>query len=249
MAPSKQPRMRNRRLLAAATAVFALVSAPSVAPACELLRLCADPSGDPAPRRRPAQRTSAWLFDAVNDARGTRGAARLSRDPELDALAGAHAVRLSRAARVFHNPDGLAARRRATGETLGENVGVGANLESIHEAFLASTSHRRTLLGRWGRLGIGIARRAGEVYVVQVFAVDGSRTTRAAPQVQPSSPVQRPAPSGRPVMVGRRTHPQAEAAPVLTSGPGERRGILPWVGAILIGLGFHAARRLRTWAS
>lgn len=244
MAPSKQPRMRSRRLLAAAAAVFALVSAPGPSWSCELLELCVSSGSSPQPRTAPAPRGAAWLLSAINEERRANGVPTVAGDASLDAFATEHANRLARAARVFHNEAGLAERRSRTGESLGENVGLGADVPGVHRAFLGSASHRATILSDWDRVGLGIARRAGETYVVEVFAREGA-VQRAQPAVP--QPVRKAGPAGHPVLVGRHAADASAPQPSLAVSQPSRFGPLPWVGLGVVGLGIQLARRLRRW--
>ena len=58
---------------------------------------------------------------------------------------------------------------------LGENVGVApamgrGTLRALHRAFLNSPSHRRNVMLRsFNRMGVGIVRASGKVWVTVVF--------------------------------------------------------------------------------
>jgi uncharacterized protein YkwD len=52
----------------------------------------------------------------------------------------------------------------------GENVGVGASMKSLHEAFMDSAPHRRNILYRDYRyVGIGAVRSGGRLWVTVLF--------------------------------------------------------------------------------
>lgn len=245
--------MRARLAWLAAAAAFALGAGSVPADACTLLQPCT--SGPSRPSGSSTPKTERWLLDAINDARAARGAGRVAWSQGLDELATVHARRMAKAARVFHNEPGLRARRAQTGETLGENVGVGTDLDDIHAAFMASSSHRHTLLGPFERVGLGIARRGAEVYVVEVFATDGAWGASAGaphaaaePRKARSAVNQRPA--GHPVLVGRTDAPRAAAPLIASPTPAAPSGTVPWIlaigGGLAIGLlGAQRARRQR----
>lgn len=246
--------MRAARAISLAfAATISLAAFPTPGLACGFLEVCTEqPSG--GDRAEPKPKSERWMLGAINSARTQRGASALTWDASLDALATKHAKRMAAAAEVFHNEAGLRERRARTGETLGENVGVGADLGDVHEAFLASASHRHTLLGPFARIGLGVARRAGEVYVVEVFATrPGYGTTThgavSANPIRTQHAASRRGPSGEPVLVRAATAPRA-AAPVLAAQPRHSAANpLPWLGiaAGVVGIGIRRARRVGRW--
>ncbi|HEY8076930.1 MAG TPA: CAP domain-containing protein [Labilithrix sp.] len=101
----------------------------------------------------------------------------LTRDPELDALARAHAEHMRDDAKLAHDVgDGdLRARFEQRGlfaKAVGENVAHAATVQRAHRALHASPSHRINLLrADYTHLGVGVARADdGTVYVCEVFA-------------------------------------------------------------------------------
>jgi hypothetical protein len=75
---------------------------------------------------------------------------------------------------IFHNPslahDLTAAGLRWT--VAGENVGVGASVDSVEKAFMNSHEHRSNILDRrFNAIGVSVvAADDGHVYVTQIFA-------------------------------------------------------------------------------
>lgn len=243
--------MRSRRLWAAAFAVFALVIGGGNASACGLLELCPDGADGPE-RTGSAPRTERWLLDAINGEREQRGLSPVAWDASLDDMATQHARRMARAARVFHNEEGLRARRARTGETLGENVGVGVDLDDVHAAFVASAPHRHTLLGPYARVGLGIVRRGPEAYVVEVFATRGGHRVAPADASALSSGQEPPrrslAARGEPVLVrvARAPRPTPPALATRPSGA-STQPVIPIlvIGGLIAGL--RVLRRVRIW--
>ena len=106
---------------------------------------------------------------ALNGLRTSQGLPALVRDPALDRKASAQAVRMARQQSIFHSsdlqmgvPDGWS--------VIGENVGVGGNVTSIHEALAKSPSHLANMVDpRFRRVWLGAVNRNGRFYLVQVF--------------------------------------------------------------------------------
>lgn len=109
-------------------------------------------------------------YDRVNRIRTEHELPTLLPSPHAMAKAQAWAEHLATAGRLEHSElwDGMPEGGRA----IGENVGMGHDLDAIYAAFLASPKHRTNLLDpRWNWVGTGVATAAdGTMYVVQVFA-------------------------------------------------------------------------------
>lgn len=112
-----------------------------------------------------AERNVATLVDQARAARGI---------PSLDTRAGLSDVardwaeQMARTGVLRHNP-------RLTTEVdnwrwVGENAGFGPDVRTVQEAFMRSPGHRANMLDRdYTQIGVGVARRDGRVWVVQVF--------------------------------------------------------------------------------
>jgi uncharacterized protein YkwD len=71
---------------------------------------------------------------------------------------------------LHHNPNLSKELASMSWRILGENVGVGATIRSLHTAFMNSPSHRSNVLGRRYRLvGIGVVYSGGRTWVTVVF--------------------------------------------------------------------------------
>lgn len=248
--PSNEGRMRAARAITlafAATIALTIGATPSLA--CGFLEICTtDPQTDETQRSRQPK-TEAWLLGAINDARAQHGAGSLTWDASLDSLATSHAKRMAAATRLFHNEAGLRARRAQTGETLGENVGLGVYLDDVHEAFLASTSHRRTMMGPYERVGLGIVRRSGEVYVVEVFASRGgylsvAQASHSDTSTEATGSRARPRAGGEPVLVRSEAAPRPAPPMVAVQARGSSANPLLLLGGALVLLGLRRVRYL-----
>ena len=106
-----------------------------------------------------------------NNSRASRGLNRLTLDVSLSDKARAHSRAMARQARIFHSSN--LSRTYGSGEGtryLGENVGVGASMRSLHDAFMRSTGHRANILKRqYKRVGVGVVRSGSRYYVTVAF--------------------------------------------------------------------------------
>ncbi|MBT8240199.1 MAG: CAP domain-containing protein, partial [Acidimicrobiia bacterium] len=93
---------------------------------------------------------------------------------------------------ISHNPN-LAGV--TTGwSTLGENVGVGPNVDRLHTAFMDSPGHKANILGNYNYIGVGADRSPdGNLYITVVFMlgpaglVNPPTTTTTAPPPPPTT--------------------------------------------------------------
>ncbi|CAN5523239.1 hypothetical protein BH20ACT2_BH20ACT2_21350 [soil metagenome] len=107
-------------------------------------------------------------FDLVNISRAQNGLAAATQHGELQTKAQAWAERLAREGRLYHS--NLTTGAPACWRALGENVGYGGSIDTVHAAYLASPSHRGNILEpRFNFVGTGVANRGNVVYTVQVF--------------------------------------------------------------------------------
>jgi uncharacterized protein YkwD len=97
-----------------------------------------------------------------------RGGLRLN--TRLSGVAQRHSARMAKLNRLHHNPNLVKDVGSMPGKTLGENVGVGSTVNSLHKAFMDSASHRSNILRRPYRLvGIGVVLAKGRTWVTVVF--------------------------------------------------------------------------------
>ena len=86
--------------------------------------------------------------------------------------------------KIYHSTgDELKAAAGAGWSKLGENVGRGGTVDSLHKAFMASPGHKANILGDYNYAGIGTASSDGVLYVTVVFMKKGGgpTTTTTAP--------------------------------------------------------------------
>lgn len=108
------------------------------------------------------------LLSRINASRANAGKAPVEAYWDLADDARNHAANMMSAGSIYHNP-GLSG---VTGvwHALGENVGVGNDANSLHDAFMSSSSHRGNILGDYNYVGIGSSTGSdGLLWVVVIF--------------------------------------------------------------------------------
>jgi uncharacterized protein YkwD len=106
-----------------------------------------------------------WL----NGARSAHGASALLPGWRLRDLADVHSRQMANAGRIFHT-ESLGSRLSfVTWRAAGENVGVGPSMRVLFDAFMRSAPHRANILGRYRRVGIGVYRSDGFLWVTMIF--------------------------------------------------------------------------------
>ena len=158
-------------------------------------------------------------YSMVNAARSAHGKATLSRNGGLDSVARNWANRMASEDRIWHNPN-VKAEADAAGvhwTLIGENVGVGASVEKVHEAFMASSGHKLNVLhGDYNLIGVGVAPASdGGVFVAHVFArvESAPAPAPAAPAAAPAQPQVAPATQAPSQVAGTSQTPAPTAEP------------------------------------
>jgi hypothetical protein len=119
----------------------------------------------------------------ISQERAAAGLPALAPAADLQAVARRHAQRMADRGTPFHNPD---LESEVTGwSLLGENVGYGPDVDTVHGKFMESPDHRRIILmPELTQVGVGVVRTGdGRLWVVEVF-----RRPEAAPAPAPAPP-------------------------------------------------------------
>ena len=104
----------------------------------------------------------------INAARSSTGDLRL--DPELSKVAKVHTRDMVRSNSLHHSTSTELRRRVTNWSSLGENVGVGSTVTSLHEAFMNSTAHRDNILhSTFRHVGVGVIKDDGRMWVTVIF--------------------------------------------------------------------------------
>lgn len=129
------------------------------------------------------------FLSAINSTRSSAGLASLTMDGGLQSHARSHTADMIAADAIYHSSSAeLQAAAGSGWEKLGENVGRGGSVSSLHEAFMDSPGHRANILGDYNYVGIGTGTSDnGVLYVTVVFMKKGdsasatTTTTTTAP--------------------------------------------------------------------
>jgi hypothetical protein len=122
----------------------------------------------------PASDESCFL-SAINAARSAAGAAPLSVQGDLLRIARSWSQTMATAGQLFHDPN-LSKLAPSRWLALGENVGTGPTCDSIAQAFMNSTEHRRNILDpAFTTVGVGVVDSTdGTVWVTEDFMGTGA---------------------------------------------------------------------------
>ena len=137
----------------------------------------------------PAGATTAEdsLTARLNGARSDHGVPSLATRSDLVAVARAQATRMADSGTLYHNPN--LTTDVTNWRWVGENVGYGPDVQTVHVAFMNSDGHRANILDTdYTEVGVGVVERGDRVWVAEVFrrpqtvttSTSGSGTTLAA---------------------------------------------------------------------
>ena len=106
----------------------------------------------------------------INNARDNHGKVRLSLDPELSKVARKHTSEMVQRTNIFHQSNRQLNRRVTNWYMLGENVGAGGTVDSLHSAFMNSSGHRYNIMkSEFRHVGIGTKRFGGRLWITVLF--------------------------------------------------------------------------------
>ena len=153
----------------------------------------------------PAQAgTEGAFLSKINASRSAAGLAPVSVNSDLVPDARIHSAQMMAAGDIYHTSPLSAV---ASGwEALAENVGAGPSVDSLHAAFMASSGHRRNILGDYNYVGIGVSQsESGQLWVTVIFMRKGApapvpttTTTTTTPPPPPTTVAPEPAPGPSP---------------------------------------------------
>ncbi len=112
-----------------------------------------------------AERSFARL---INTARTSVADLRL--DPELSKVAKVHTRDMVRTNSLHHSTSTELRNRITNWSSLGENVGVGSGVTSLHQAFMNSPAHKDNILhSTFRHVGVGVIKKDGRMWVTVIF--------------------------------------------------------------------------------
>jgi uncharacterized protein YkwD len=194
--PSSGPHPRHRALpalLAAALLALGVLapsagaqrvqrSAPAVVPTAAL-------AGSPSPE------VESQFAGRINSLRASKGLSQLRVSGELQGVARNWTERMVAAGQISHNPN-LGSQVSGDWTKLGENVGVGYDVDGLMQAFINSPAHYKNLVDPdWTHVGVGVTMAPdGRMYTTHNFMALGAAPAPAAPKPPPAPRSSTPAP-------------------------------------------------------
>ncbi len=124
--------------------------------------------------------------------RSSRGILALAPAADLQAVARRHAQRMADRGEPYHNPD-LGSEVQGW-SIVAENVGVGPDVATVHQAFMDSSTHRDIILNAdLTERGVGVVQTSdGQLWVVEVFRRPQAASSTTAPARPPTTSAARP---------------------------------------------------------
>jgi uncharacterized protein YkwD len=160
--PAARPAARRRLVALVATASAAVIA---------LTGFAAAPSAQASTSGSEQQ-----FVASINSARASVGHAKLTTSSDLTSVARAWAAKMAASNTLKHNPN--LTSQVTNWRYAGENVGVGANVPQLHEAFMDSPAHKANILDRdYTQIGVGVVMGGGRMWVVEVFRTPASTSS------------------------------------------------------------------------
>ena len=135
----------------------------------------------------PATAAECWRFKPaelrfarkLNHARATHNVPKLHLDRQLSRVARRHSWEMESRKSLYHTPLPTLGKRVTKWRILGENIGWGSSVRSLHRAFMRSAAHRANiLLSGYRHVGLGVRRNNGKMWVTVVFEAATNPGTR-----------------------------------------------------------------------
>ncbi|MHB1137756.1 MAG: CAP domain-containing protein [Microthrixaceae bacterium] len=164
------------------------------------------------------------FVDRINSLRAGMGLGTLRVDPELSREAMIWASTMDDAGRIFHSDD-LSRGITADWHRLGENVGVGGDVDSLFQAFVASPSHYANLVEPgYTHVGVGVVNSPDGVRLYTAHRFMSLRTTPAPapappPEVRAAPPAAEPPAPEPPTPGTPTTAPPSTTTPPTSAAP------------------------------
>ena len=171
----------------------------------------------------------ATFVSLINQSRASAGLSALTVHNDLVIGARNHTAEMIPTGTIFHSTSAQLSAVTSGWSVLGENVGKGPDPSVLHQAFMASPSHKANILGAFDRVGVGVAHDAeGRLYVTVMFMKSANApaptttttvtTTPPAPTTTTTTTTAPPAPAPAPP-----SDPAPEPAPSRPSAPAVER--------------------------
>lgn len=145
-----------------------------------------------ADRANPAADEQAFVAK-INQLRAEHGLRPLAVDGELTTIGRRWAGKMAAAGQISHNQN-FPNEVTQDWEKLGENVGVGSNVDELHDAFVKSPAHFRNLVDKdFTHIGVGVVYAGdGSLYTSHQFMKLRAAKPPPAPSSTQTTPTTRP---------------------------------------------------------
>ena len=128
------------------------------------------PAGPAAAACYSPTRSERAFVKKMNQARAAAGKGPLRLDPEVSKVSKVHTREMVKASSLFHTSDSVLRQRVTNWILLGENVGLGGTVSSLHTAFMNSPIHKANiLLSSFRHVGVGVMKDGGRMWVTVTF--------------------------------------------------------------------------------
>lgn len=140
---------------------------------------------------------TAAFIAKINALRASKGVGSLSIDANLTDVATSWSAHMAAAGNISHNPS-LAKQVTSNWQKLGENVGMGGDVDSLFNAFVNSPEHYRNLVDpTFTKVGVAVVWNGNTMYTTHDFMqLRGSPSPAPAPEAprvtRSSAPVASP---------------------------------------------------------
>ncbi len=134
--------------------------------------------------------TESQFVDQINSLRLSKGLNALQVSGELVGIARGWTDQMAAAGQISHNPS-LSAQVSSGWSKLGENVGVGYDVDGLMAAFIGSPAHYANLVDpAWTHIGVGVTVTGdGRMYTTHNFmALGGGAPPSTPPTTAPPAP-------------------------------------------------------------
>jgi len=163
----------------------------------------------PEPALADTGSDEAGFVARLNGLRASRGLRPLGVNGSLANMARGWSSQMASRGGISHNPN-MASQAPGNWARLGENVGMGPNVDSLHNALVNSPSHYANMVnGYYDSVGVGVVQSGGTMFVTFNFmAAAGAPQVFSSAAAAPRPSAAAPAPARkvcRRVRSGRRS--------------------------------------------
>jgi uncharacterized protein YkwD len=134
----------------------------------------------------PSPEFESQFVSRINSLRASKGLSQLQVSGELTGVARNWTEQMVQAGQISHNPN-LGSQVSGDWTKLGENVGVGYDVDGLMQAFINSSAHYKNLVDPdWNYVGVGVTMAPdGRMYTTHNFMALGSAPPPPPPPLAP----------------------------------------------------------------